>query len=289
MTTINPPSGDILLTIIRMATHTCLLAAPYIKAPALQRLFEELAGDVSLTVVTRWLPHDVIVGASDPEAWLLTTQRGGTFLNHPHLHAKYYRADDNVLVGSANLTDTALGWAEMPNLEILTPPISEFDIGVFETGLLAAATPISDSQYQAFQDLPRRPLPAHQPYESISLPDLTSYRPHYHNLSVVFQTYESANASANLSASLVNAIDQDLTTLAIPPGLNIAEYRTFLRARLTASPFMVLVERTHFPQLPEFESTYHSIADRLQEDNFELRNQVTNAVQWIIWLNDTSG
>jgi len=287
MPTFNHPLGDLLLTNIRMATQVCLLAAPYIKAPALQRLFEQLAGNVPLTVVTRWLPHDVMAGASDPEAWLLTTQRGGIFLNHPHLHAKYYRADLHVLVGSANLTDTALGWAEVPNLEILTPPVSEFDTEVFETGLLAAATPISESQYQAFQGLPRRPPPAHQPYESISLPDLTSYRPHYHNLIVVFQTYESANAPDNLSASLVNAIDQDLAALAIPPGLNLAEYRTFLRARLTASPFMVLVEQTHFPRLPEFEYTYQNIADRLQEDGFELRNQVTNAVQWILWLNDT--
>ena len=41
--------------------------------------------------------------------------------------------------------------------------------------------------------------------------------------------------------------------------------------------------------MPELESTYQSIADHLQEDGFELRNQVTNAVQWIIWMNDTRG
>lgn len=287
MTTINPPLGEYLLTIIRLATHTCLLVAPYIKEPALRRLLGELDDDVHLTVVTRWLPHDVIAGASDPEAWLLTTQRGGSFLNHPHLHAKYYRADDHVLIGSANLTDSALGWAEVPNLEILTVPVSEFDTEVFETGLLAAATPISEAQFQAFRRLPRRHLSTHQPYAGISLPDLDSYRPHSHNLTVLFQTYESTSTPADLSAPLANSIHQDLSALAIPPNLTLAEYRTFLRARLFACPFVVLVEQTHFPRMPQLELSYQSISERLQEDGYELRNQVTNAVQWIIWLNDT--
>ena len=52
----------------------------------------------------------------------MVVERGGSFKLHARLHAKYYRFDDRVLVGSANMTASGLGYRHRGNLEILCEP-----------------------------------------------------------------------------------------------------------------------------------------------------------------------
>ena len=49
----------------------------------------------------------------------LVSRRGGRVLLHNRLHAKYFRNEARVLLGSANLTGAALGWSAQSNLELL--------------------------------------------------------------------------------------------------------------------------------------------------------------------------
>ncbi len=96
-----------------------VIAAPYIKADALATVLADASPVASLICITRWNPYDIAVGASDTECRTIVTERGGSFRLHPSLHAKYYRIDDTVLIGSANLTSSAMGWSPQSNLEIL--------------------------------------------------------------------------------------------------------------------------------------------------------------------------
>ena len=43
------------------------------------------------------------------------------------LHAKYYRCDGHVLIGSANLTESGMGLGASPNFEILALADRSFD------------------------------------------------------------------------------------------------------------------------------------------------------------------
>ena len=115
--------------VISNATDTgqAVLAAPYIKEDSLRCLLDAAPRIESLTCVTRWSPSDLAVGASDAAVRGLVMSRGGSFLLHPTLHAKYYRFDDVVLIGSANMTASGLGLAPNPNLEILSPSSDDFD------------------------------------------------------------------------------------------------------------------------------------------------------------------
>ena len=117
--------GEMLLNVSRDA---CLLvvAAPYIKANALNTVLMDISQDASLICVTRWNPHDLALGVSDPECRTIVKEFGGSFWLHPSLHAKYFRIDDVVLIGSANLTSSAMGWRPQPNLEILCSPWRRF-------------------------------------------------------------------------------------------------------------------------------------------------------------------
>ena len=95
-------------------------SAPFAKEVIVQLLLAATPVNVSVEVVVRWLPFDIKVGVSDLEVWDIIRDRPGADLFvRQDLHAKYYRADDRCLVGSANLTGATLGLSLAPNFELL--------------------------------------------------------------------------------------------------------------------------------------------------------------------------
>ena len=133
------------------SAQTLVFAAPYIKADALRRILASVNVEASLTCITRWIPHDLAVGVSDVECRELVIGFGGSFRLHPSLHAKFYHLDDVVLVGSANLTLSALGWSDGPNLEILCQAGSDFDFRTFEQALLDESREVTDAEFMRWQ------------------------------------------------------------------------------------------------------------------------------------------
>ena len=136
--------ADTLLRMVSQCKSDLLIIAPYIKAKALDRLLKEMPDNLpSLRCVTRWLPVDIASGVCDLEIFdLLHGMPNAQLFVHPYLHAKYYRADDICLVGSANVTYRGLGWAAPSNLE-LTVEMSVNDGGLaeWEQRLLSDVTP----------------------------------------------------------------------------------------------------------------------------------------------------
>ena len=113
--------GDVLVGHLSGARTRVLLCAPFIKAGVLKRLLTVIPTSVTLDVVTRWRPEEIAAGVSDLEIYDLVFDRsGGSLRLLDNLHAKIYVADEAVLAGSANLTATALGWCDDPNIELLT-------------------------------------------------------------------------------------------------------------------------------------------------------------------------
>ena len=134
--------GDSVLDVVRSARSTVLIAAPYIKTKALERLMSNISPALdSFTCVTRWLPADIAAGVCDLEILdLVEKYPGGKLLVHPHLHAKYYRADQRCLIGSANITNRGLGWATPPNIELLVELSANFaDLKKWEEVLVNTA------------------------------------------------------------------------------------------------------------------------------------------------------
>jgi hypothetical protein len=77
---------------------------------------------------------------------------------HPLLHAKFFRVDDRCLLGSANLTQRALGWVMPANLELLleapaeTSVLQQFERTVFLTAFEASEA-LRDEMASAAKDL----------------------------------------------------------------------------------------------------------------------------------------
>ena len=97
------------IVVLALGATEAVIAAPYIKENSLRRMLDQLPHLERLTCVTRWQAGDIAAGVSDTVVRDLVRSLGGAFRLHPSLHAKYYRFDDGVLVGSANLTDAGLG------------------------------------------------------------------------------------------------------------------------------------------------------------------------------------
>jgi hypothetical protein len=143
--------GDYLEQLCKSTTQILWLVAPFIKETTLKRLLEQVAPAVKVNCVTRWRPDEIVAGVSDLDIWLLIRERpNSTLWLRSDLHAKYYRGDQQVLIGSANLTNTALGWSPRPNLELLiyTDLLTEF-----ERELLVGSVMVDNSIYEQIKQM----------------------------------------------------------------------------------------------------------------------------------------
>lgn len=229
--------GDRLLDHLSAARSTVLLCAPFIKAAVLERLLLAIDPAVTVEVITRWRATEVAAGVSDLEVFELVKARANTVLRlQDNLHAKIYLADDQVLMGSANLTATALGWCDRPNLELLTTAsISHEDIVACLLNL-AAARPATEEERLAIQAKVDRLAPQRLPEGQPVVPALAErWLPMVGAPDRLFQAYVPA-LRGRLTAETAEMAKRDLDALALPAGLAEAEFRTQAAERFSAMP-----------------------------------------------------
>lgn len=114
-----PPLVNLLLEHVATARTEVILIAPFIKRSVLEECAGQVRPGVEFRVFTRWDPAEVAAGVSDPEIITIPGLEQAVQLV-TNLHAKAYIADNDALVGSANLTERALGMGQVQaNLEVL--------------------------------------------------------------------------------------------------------------------------------------------------------------------------
>jgi len=147
--------GEQLEYLCRTAIQELVLVAPFIKVATLERLLVDVSPYVAIKCVTRWRPDEIAVGVSDIEIWPLLKGRSDAVLwLRPDLHAKFYRADNRCLVGSANLTNRALGWSYQQNFELLVPLFSDQEgISEFERNLMVGCVQVDDEEFEYIREV----------------------------------------------------------------------------------------------------------------------------------------
>ena len=225
-----------------------LITAPYIKAAALRLLLDALPPSASLECVTRWTPMDVRMGTSDIECREIVLSRGGSFRLHNSLHAKYYRFDGYVLVGSANLTSSGLSYPRKGNFEILCEPASSFDKDAFERELRAASREVSEEEYQAWSELPvdlrmmTEQIPTATGYQTGEV-GLENWMPQTRNPDYLWDYYTD-RVSEIVTEEQRELAQSDLRILQVPPGLSREAFDAWVRTALMASPFVDTARQT---------------------------------------------
>ncbi len=226
------------------------------KATAVKRLIQNLAPGVALSCITRWHPHEIKYGVSDLEVWdVLQAHQPSSLSLIPTLHAKFYRADDRYAIGSANLTNAALGWSAQPNVELMISGEVDQVLRGWESCLLSQATKVDESLVRFFERLVDH-LPnddfvftEHYPDTESSLDEeydtpkleVMSWLPMTRYPEQLYKVYlghtEELSAGARESAKI------DLLALAVPKGLGADGFGVSVAASLLQMPVVHQIDQ----------------------------------------------
>jgi len=234
--------GDVLLTHLSSATRRVLLCAPFIKLDVLKRLIGAIPPGIPLEIVTRWHPQEVAAGVSDLEVFDLVSARPASRLRlFDYLHAKLYIRDDELLAGSANLTATALGWCDTPNLELLTAvAISDFSVQqCLET--LKGARDATEEERDRIRDLAKAIDEHRLPLAAEVVDDMAStWLPRLGAPASLFFAYRSRSRD-RLSRDSLEAADHDLAALNLAPGLDQQAFTAEVGRKFCSMPAIAMI------------------------------------------------
>ena len=290
------PPSDAVIDIMRSASGGIVIVAPYIKSYTLRSLLAVIPPDADdLTCITRWLPEDIASGVCDTEILEDISSRNGRLLVHPHLHAKYYRAGNRCLVGSANLTGRGLGWKTPANLELLVelprvfPGLSEW-----EAALLGSAVPATeDLRDQILREAER--LKADGKFSRVPEVDqgteedtaASHWIPACPVPDRLWNVYKGGGIGTMVSSAR-EAAQHDLVALAPPEGLSEPLFDAYIAGILKQMPLMAEIDRFASTGLTDTQA-HTFLAERLGTDDSYPSVQVWRVLKaWLVhFFSDT--
>lgn len=278
--------GEVLLEFIKNSRHEIVLIAPFIKAAVLDRLLRNIRDDVDVVCVTRWRPAEIFSGVSDLEVYDVIERYHGVLWLRQDLHAKYFRSDSSVLIGSANITSTALGWSSSPNLELLVSmDRAEQELATFEKRVLQSAVQVDSELYEFwtttmknvdFEQLRRRQA---RDSGEVGIPDVDSWMPSTRQPSDLYVEYKNQYDDTRPRATRAAAI-QDLGVLQPPENLKEEDFNKVIAATLLTMPMIRYIDRQLVtPQ--RFGSVRESIREKLCVTNSDASRRCQTLIRWL--------
>ena len=262
----------------RSAT-TVVLAAPYLKAAPLMNILRSTKG--SIRTFSRWSLQDMVSRVTDLDCRSLVIEKGGRFLLHPRLHAKYYRFDDVVYVGSANFTASGLGYRPDSNLEILCEPASNFDWYGFEEELVSESHDVSDWEFARWKQLlDSEFLSSIAPEPSLNNP-VTEWWPHTRDPRHLWLAYTSQLSEIASSDEQILA-QRDLRMLGIPLNLPYEHFCLQVAAALLTSRFVV--EAFRQSQGADSQAALYALADSWEVVPRTAARRRGTALAWLAYF-----
>lgn len=131
------------------ARNTVLFVCPFIKTGVIQTLLSYVSRASIYLVTTSKIDH-YVEGASDIECWKEVLQLGGRVFTVDNLHMKYFRFDNDVFLGSANLTSKGLGLVSSSNLEVMIKISRDKSTEILEDEIFFKAKEVYLSDYESY-------------------------------------------------------------------------------------------------------------------------------------------
>ena len=235
--------GEDVISILQSAKRDVLIVAPFVLAKALDALLCHIPDGMRTTVVTRWRPIDFLTGVADLGVYDSTESKGACLFLRYDLHAKLFAADDVCLVGSANVTDTALGWRSPENLELLvTIPRSEPKVACFEKRLFDGAIRATAALRDRLAVLLDKVREAQVRVPGLALETSGQLQPNWlpliRNPEELFSAY---SGSVDVSRAALTAMQDDLDQIGVPLGMNEALFREWIASAISQTPLIQTV------------------------------------------------
>jgi hypothetical protein len=293
--------GSLLEQLLRTVRSELLIVSPFIKVNTLKRILNGVGDDIKVGCVTRWRLEEIIAGVSDLEIWdLLCSRSNSTLSLRFNLHAKYYRGDENCLIGSANITNAALGWSLTPNLELLIPAYKNQD---FEKELFTGTIDVTYALYEQYKAavlncpkifVPFKPTIQPEILEEVTEvnfpPDqnvtcqptrIETWLPTSRNPQNLFIAY--SGQVDKLSTAAKETAGADLAILSIPPGLNEEVFNLFVAATINQIPVLYRVNR--FVEMPQrFGAVRNLIKQITGIGNIEADTAWQTLMRWLLYF-----
>lgn len=222
------------------AKDNVLIVAPFIRSEALSRLLDAVPSGVNALIVTRWRIADLLARASDLGVYELASAKEIPLYLRGDLHAKVFSADHNCLVGSANVTDAALGKREDGNLELLVPFSRVHERMVeFERNLLSGTDLATKGERDRLHRLLSRLREVDTPLLQVGEKSLQSlgvdWVPQVRNPEDLYSVYRR---QPDLGQASLEIMREELVKLHLVDGLDEADFKTWVAAKIRRSAFI---------------------------------------------------
>ena len=286
--------GQELVETASRATSHLIIVSPYIIKAAFDRLLASVDPSIEISVVTRWKIHDVAIGISQPSILdSLVCFTHSRVVLHQNLHAKIYVVDDAIaFVGSANLTQSGLGFCADSNLETVVriepAPTSLLaylerlnNLGVLASSELRVAVETAAASVHIEPDFgANEVIPA--PSDEFGLGDFNFCTfPSFRSPEHLYKYYRRIQDCPSRTER--TSVLRDLAVLAVPDGLGETEFNTFI-AQVLATNMAIrnfdtfLEEPRRFGEMTEWLKTR---APELRTDHAKAQRQLQTIIRWL--------
>ncbi len=231
---------DALLESASSAESDVVLVSPFIKRDTLCSLAAMVPPAVPIQVVTRWRANEILSGVSDVDAFECLQVRSAqgpgpiNFRLLNSVHAKYYRFDAQVYVGSANLTNAGTGRSGA-SVELLQSVARTLESDALEQQILATSQLVDTRTLALYMDIQRARGDlldeAGAGYLDNRAPSL-----YFFSLRHPEALWEHYSHGGSSPTGVSQAARTDLTNLRIPHNLDRSAFDAVVRAAVSDSP-----------------------------------------------------
>lgn len=239
------PSEYVYRTFMHMlkgARKSVVLVAPFINYSLFCELLGLIDKNASFTLVTTWRPLEIAGGYNDLRIRDRLVERGGSEIRLIwNLHAKYYRTDNSVLLGSGNLTHSGLNARNHGNSEIMMrvdhdfPGLMDYEIDLMGQSIVPTQQ-LYEDMHQQVEILKQNGMQSKVGLKEMVAPVISigqSWQPTCEMPQFLFDVYKDDLREIDLET--ISAARVDLSYLDMPSGLDGKSFNLFVRGVLSQS------------------------------------------------------
>ncbi len=274
---------------------------PYIKNDKLLELLDQ--NEKCTQIIVRWLPMDLISGASDLEVYETCSNRGITLYRNPRLHLKVFLSNESCYMCSANISNRAMSTNDIENFNYeLATIIEEIDLAakVYFQQILMDCVLVTEEFVSSIRKQINQ-IEMAQPPEDFAWPTTDQFKDPFllsalPMTSTVGSLLDIYLGRKGFSSEELNCAAHDLALYEIPMKLSREELLDMLQRSVNNHPF-ILALKEHIEHQPHQSLNYGGVVRWIQKNtttvptplSWELKEKqlVNTLYEWICELDET--